>query len=427
MVHEPSHLAVTGFRDPTVTSWPALDEVRSESSRMYGVLSGGLQHRDGADHDVGPCIFLYDIDPQDHTRWTFLRTLFQVPRNLRLNPSKWGAIDYGTNWECASVFTLSAQGESRDVCIFGVEGGSPAPHVVEYMRTNPGRRIRDVRYCPWHFVEKSSFTNKTWTPKTAGLVDWAEFYAVSTFLHPDGRRIAWGWFVDLDLGPELARAKGWTGCLGLPRELDLKVYDGVVGTILEGGSTLDDISSFEVVHRDGGARIVTLGVQPLAELDQLRLKVTDLKPDKAFAAPACYEIDLIAEFSDAIDAFVTLEIRHSNDRSTSSSITFRPAGEQIIISRGQSVSSSHSQESEICTQDEAAPFTLLRYQSCIEKLHWRVYVDVDTLEVFCNSRVAFATRLYSPNEANLVTLRVSDNVQVESAKLWEMDSIGLIP
>jgi beta-fructofuranosidase len=394
---EPEDLAVTGFRDPFLNPWPAMDRSLGKSTPgLYALLSGGIQE--------GPCLFLYDIDVNDMTRWTFLRTLGQTPRNAPIG--KWTG-QVGTNWECACIFTLSAEGEWRDVCIFGVEGGSPAEHAISHAKANPKRPVRGARYAPWLFVNVEN-GDMAW--KTAGQVDWAEFYAVSTFAHPDGRRIAWGWIVEEDLSPELAEEKGWMGCLGMPRELSLQVYDGVIGT---SGSTLEDVGSFDVK----GERVVTLGVAPLAELTQLRGSAVSVQ--KPMVAPECYEIEL--EASMTFTSTITLFLRHTPDYSISTSISFSPDSEQIIISRGHS-----TQNIGVCTRDEIAPFALLHFADRVEPVSWRVFVDRDVLEVFCNGRVAFATRLYSPKEANMVSIEVEDGAEVVSATMWEMGSIGLV-
>jgi len=396
---EPGDLAVTGFRDPAIAPWAAMDRSRGKlTPGVYGVLSGGIQE--------GPCLFLYDIDPTDLTKWSFISTLGFVPRHER--PSKWTG-DFGTNWECASIFTLSAQDESRDICMFGVEGGKPSAHAASHAVAHPDQPVRGTRSSPWMFVDVQN-SDMTW--QTAGALDWAELYAITTFAHPDGRRIAWGWIVEGDLSPELAEEKGWMCCLGIPRELSLAVYDNVTGT---SGTTLADVGSFDMA----GQRVVTLGISPLAELSQLRGAERRLGIDQTLDAPECYEIHLRASMT--AESTLTLFLRHTSDYSISSTVSFSPASEEIVVARGNSTRSG-----DICTQDEVAPFTLLHYADHVEEVEWRVFVDKDVLEVFCNGRVAFATRLYSPKEANLVSIKVEGGAQVISGTLWEMSSIGLV-
>lgn len=411
---------MTGYRDPSVIPWASMDAALNRSSPgLYALLSGGVQ----GSPDQGPRLFLYDVNPKDMTQWTYLQTLGDhIPRNL--TPHRWTG-DLGTNWECASVFALKDEqsGESRDVCVFGVEGGSLREHVERYRaEEGRGRHERAARYCHWFFTsleERNKGEGKEvemkW--KTGGLVDWAEFYALSTFAHPDGRRIGWGWFVELDLPDDVAADKGWTGCLGLPREYSLQVTDGVDGASV---SPLQGIGSFDVIPSKDGSRVVTLASQPLAELVELRQRLLFSSVPDNQAMPSSYEIHLIVDL--ATDASIRLSIRHSLNQSITTDITFSPSTEQLVINRAQS-----SAHSGINSQNEIAPHTLLSFvNGTREPLDLRVFVDADTIEVFANGRTALATRAYAPQTANLVSLHVEGQREVKRCDAWEMGSIGLV-
>ncbi|KAH8654767.1 hypothetical protein BGZ61DRAFT_467407 [Ilyonectria robusta] len=93
---EPDDVEVWGFRDPFLSEWPALDQLRGQKS-LYGLVSGGV-------HSMGPRVFLYAVSPVDLGAWHYLGPVIDFP--IRYCPSlKWGA-DFGANLECANVMTL---------------------------------------------------------------------------------------------------------------------------------------------------------------------------------------------------------------------------------------------------------------------------------------------------------------------------------
>ena len=443
---EPEHLDVTGFRDPSVVPWPSMDRLlgRTEGKGLYALISGGVQNLGKTNtpssdaSPEGPRLFLYDLDPTDLTQWRYLSTLGKTfPRNL--TPHRWTG-DFGTNWECATVFPLrhTASGLERDVCILGVEGGSLRKHVGAYRKGNADKPERAARYAHWFFPSLELGRPKAGTDEgfeqvdmryhKGGLVDWAELYAFATFPHPDGRRIALGWLVELDLSDELAAAKGWTGCLGLPREFELLIVDGVVGTLA--GTTLEEIGSFDVVADPADAeakRVITMGIAPLKELETLRgtALLLDGINGSSYGSemPECYELYITALIPSAESTF-SVQLRSSPDAASlpvCTSITFNPSAETITIHREHS-----STTPGICLQDEIAPFTLLRFANgSIEQLDLRVFVDRDVIEVFANGRVSMSTRVYAPKEANRMRIDVGGGAEVTECKVWEMGSIGL--
>jgi beta-fructofuranosidase len=436
---------VTGFRDPSVIEWPEVDRLlgRKDSPGLYALISGGVQDlnksqtaSDGAptkQNAEGPRLFLYDVDRSDMTQWRFLSTLSKsFPRNL--TPHSWTG-DFGTNWECATVFNLQhdASGVARDVCILGVEGGSLRKHVEVYRKGNAVERA--ARYAHWFFASLKSNGSGTGEAieqidmeyAQGGLVDWGELYAFATFRHRDGRRIALGWLVELDLADELAAAKGWTGCFGLPRELGLVVLENVVGTL--GGTAPEDVGSFQVSRKDHqqGARVTTMSIAPLQELDGLRVDEKPLQgvqeAGSGVEMPECYELHLITSMPSA-ESSVSLTLRATEpnaEQPVETVITLRPADETITIHRGRS-----SARTDICLQDEVAPFTLLCFDDDTkEDLDMRVFVDRDVIELFVNSRVALSTRVYAPAAANRVWLETGGGAAIKEVRAWSMGSIGL--
>lgn len=376
--------------------------------KLFGIVAGGVQGE-----EEGPRFFLFGIDPNNMRDWKFLTTLGTLPRN-HVPSSKWSG-DFGANWECGTFVHLQAEdGTERTIGVLGVEGGNARAHVEDYRAANPDRPIRDPRFVHWFMTGV--------TPKgdidigTTGLVDWADFYAASIFKHPDGRHILWGWIVDQDLGRKLLEQKGWTGCLGIPREIGLTVYDGVKGT---SRTPVKDICSFEAE----GERVVTVTTQPLKELAQLRGPALVDKADVSAglvlqAAPACCEIKAVVDVSK--DGFFSLIIREGQGVRTT--IRFSPAEEELSVVRSQS-----SPLDAICLQDEISPLTLLHFAHGVEQLELRVFIDHDVVEVFANGRVAIATRIYAPEAAHGISINKDDATTVSALNIWEMGNIGLEP
>jgi beta-fructofuranosidase len=410
VIGEPDDLNVTGFRDPSIFEWPALGE--KVGSRRLAVVSGGVQG-----DIIGPRMFLFGVDPSNLTSWSFLKTLGTMKRNVRLDP-KWSG-DFGTNWECGNFISLkhNASGLERMIGFVGVEGGHLRDHVKSYRKLNPGRPERDVRYCNWFFANLTDNNDNDIDIEfdTTGMMDSGEWYAPSVFLHPDGRRIAWGWIVEQDISKELAAEKGWIGCLGVPRELSLGVYEGVIGTCR---TSLAEITSVEVVDN----QVLTLDIRPLRELENLRraslynsTKVEDGILVKE--APECYELLLRAGVTG--HGSISLKIRESE--SVQTTISFNTRQEELIIHRDASTLNDG-----ICLQDEIAALTLFRYPSHFEPLELRVFVDKDVVEVFANGRVAIATRIYGPKDARRISIAHEGDLRVSEIQAWTLGGIGLV-
>jgi len=408
VVGEPDELDVTGFRDPSFFEWPALSE--KFGNKRLAVLSGGVQG-----DDVGPRMFLFGVDPTNLTSWSFLKTLGTMKRNIRLNSdSKWSG-DFGTNWECGNFIPLKhdASGIERMIGIIGVEGGHVRNHVKSYRKSNPGRPERDVRYSNWFFANLTKGNDIEFN--TTGMLDSGEWYAPSVFTHPDGRRIAWGWIVEQDISEELAAEKGWIGCLGIPRELSLGVYEGVKGTCQ---TSLAEITSLEVVDN----QVLTLDIRPLRELENLRraslydsTKIQDGVLVKE--APDCYELLLQADVTG--HGSISLNIRES--QSVKTTISFNTRREELIIHRNTS-----TLQEGICLQDEIAALTLFKYDSHSEPLELHVFVDKDVVEVFANGRAAIATRIYAPDDARSISITQEGEVSVSEVQVWALGGIGLV-
>lgn len=385
---EPAGLDVTGFRDPFLAPWPAMDRARGTHGRLYGLNSGGIRGK-------GPRTFLYDVDPEDLTSWTYLHPLLRSPP-----VGRWGG-DLGVNLECTNFLTLRSNHLEREVIVTGSEGGAP--------------RLRggEPHYTPWLMgtlgVDEGEADLRI---SAAGMIDWGTLYASNTFLH-EGRRILWGWLIEEDLPDNILAERGWTGCFGVPRELFLASYTGVTGTLT---GKVEDVGSFEALP---SGEVVTLGIRPLPELAHLRgPRLSQIRNASGSrfdleSPPLACAIDVVVEVTDDTEE-VTLHVRQSESAETN--ITFYPREEVIRVHRERS-----NDHPDILKGTEEGQFTLLRCPE-IERLRLTVLLDGDVIEVFANERFALATRVYSPADATGVVYEHKGRAQVELIELWGMNA-----
>ncbi|CRK30666.1 hypothetical protein BN1708_015823 [Verticillium longisporum] len=113
LVGEPEGVEVTGFRDPFLAEWPALNRIRGEKS-LYGFLSGGVVGK-------GPTVFLYAIQPDNLTEWKYLGPLVDLAPGFRA-PGSWTG-NFGVNWECVNFLSLQDGAHEQDFLLMGTEGG----------------------------------------------------------------------------------------------------------------------------------------------------------------------------------------------------------------------------------------------------------------------------------------------------------------
>ncbi|OBW63738.1 MAG: Uncharacterized protein AUREO_061960 [Aureobasidium pullulans] len=216
----PSHLSVTGWRDPYIFRWPRLDSTRglTSGSSLYGIISGGIR-------DTSPTIFLYTIDEADPTKWSFLSTLVEPGRNF--SPTVFGG-DFGVNWEVANIVTLEDQDRKEfDILIVGVEGCKIADETALAGPVPLPRAARSGRSQRWlcgNLQEPSGNGQSNMNHRFSGVLDWGMFYAANSFHDPvSNQQVVHGWVLEEDLSDELREAQGWSGFISLPRSLSLQL------------------------------------------------------------------------------------------------------------------------------------------------------------------------------------------------------------
>ncbi len=176
----PEGMDVTGFRDPC--PW------KEEDGWYLGVGSG--------ERGKGGCVLLY--------RSQYLRHLEYLHKLAEGTPSGKEAanpVDSGEMWECPDFFPLA-----------GPPGTSPH-HVLLY--STEGKSL----WTTGHYDTKAHRYTADPTGK-AWPLDHGAYYAPTSFLAPEGRRILWGWIQETRPPAQYAAA-GWAGAMSLPRVLSL--------------------------------------------------------------------------------------------------------------------------------------------------------------------------------------------------------------
>ena len=258
---EPEGLDVTGFRDPFCALWPSMSKFLGldPDNTLFGIMTGGIRH-------VSPTAFLYTIDPNDVSKWTYICPIMNVGLNTRL--SRWSG-DLGKNWEVANFLTLHDEDQSsvtREFLIVGTEGC-----LADEEMTPEGKRWRSARGQLWlsgklHEGKRNEQSGAVeMTYKFGGHLDHGCLYAANSFFDPKSQRhIVWGWILEEDLCDTLRSKQGWSGMLSMPRELFMQTLHNVVGA---SKSNLPSITSIEIEEDGHGSFSVrTLASRPYLPL-----------------------------------------------------------------------------------------------------------------------------------------------------------------
>ncbi|KAF4974839.1 hypothetical protein FZEAL_8300 [Fusarium zealandicum] len=409
---EPEGVEVTGFRDPFLSECPTLDKIRGRKS-LYGFVSGGIVKG-------GPTVFIYAVSPDDLTKWTYLGPLMDVPTGLR-PAGRWGG-DFGVNWECVNFMTLRNGPDECHFLLMGTEGGR-----------KPG--VKDNSGV-WSLWAAGSLEDTPKGPKMrhdfSGILDHGCLYAPNSYEHPvTKKRIVWGWLKEEELTLARRESKGWTGYFSLPRELFL--YTAQVTKALK--TPLQDVGCIEILDGewDDGRprRIKTLGIRPLPNLQQLRLREpavwTNMDSKTSLGRliqtqSASWEMEATINISPKQQR-VGFWIRHNKDASQRTSVFFSSENEEIIVDRSKS-----NHEADINKDAVSGPFTLFYMDKNgseeLEKLQLRIFCDGDVLEIFANDRFALSTMVYADSQdctgiSWFVEGGDSGGTAFETVRLWE--------
>lgn len=400
---EPDGVTVTGFRDPYIADWPVLDQIRGESA-LYAIISGGVQ-------DHGPQIFIYAVQPGSLAEWDYLGTLVDVPNSFQ--PSNRWSGNYGVNWECTNFMTLSSRSASRHFLVISSEIDTEC----ENHKSHVSPRDRAQLWMSGNITRDGEQAVR-FQHQYGGFLDHGDYYAANSFADPlSGRRIAYGWIPECHCPQGYATDKGWNGCQAIPREMFLQTVPNVTGALR---SPLSEISCMEVQNgqRPGSFDLYTLGIRPIAEFSRLRdnclhhscfgpvslPRPVSSKHHMTSVSTPTWELESVISLDPRSCARVGFHIQHSSDYSTSTTISFDLEDEMISV-LPSSVNPPTVENGGVkqgaftlfaSNDDNGEPGASVPGRSgTFEKLHLRVIIDGDVLELFANDRFALATMVYN--------------------------------
>jgi beta-fructofuranosidase len=416
---EPDNVVVTGFRDPYLARWPAMDRIRGRKS-LYGILSGGILNQ-------GPTMFLYAVSPSDLTKWDYIGTLGDLEAGFRPSPL-WSG-DFGVNWECVNFMTLRDQKKEFQFLTLGSEGGLPWGSEDGCEDTSQAQTL-------WLAGTLAGSAQK---PKMkynfSGVLDHGCLYAVATYEHPiTHQRVAWGWLKEDDLTLERRTAKGWTGHLSLPRELFLYSKPNVTRGLV---SSLEDIHSIHweenAPEPHKGSTVWTLGIRPMTSSKGLRRQKQaswssikcDGKQGQLALVNFHWELEALIQVS-ANSGKVGFVICQDKDASLGTKVFYDLDNQIITVDRSLS-----NTEADIKKGNISGAFTLLvsdeHGKEVVEDLHLRIFRDGDVLEVFVNDRFALSTMVYSNMACRGISCFVeggtTNQTVFKSIDIWDLGNV----
>ncbi|KAL5376273.1 hypothetical protein DPSP01_010623 [Paraphaeosphaeria sporulosa] len=393
----PLGLAVTGWRDPFVARWPAMDSLITKgtmyqnSGHMYAIVAGGIK-------DETPTAFLYRISAHALDKWEYLGPLITVGLNFCPSP-RWSG-DFGVNWEVSNFVSLSTEDNliSREFLICGVEGRLAT---TDDIQTKGSFRATNAQMWMCGTIDPLKVLPMSY--QFGGKLDHGIYYAGNSFWDPIAQQhIIFGWLLEDDLDIQLRKKQGWAGVISLPRVLKMHILKSVTGAI---ACSLESIGSVELLPEDTNGTsftVVSLCAVPDLRLHQLRGRRfslgTELAGFRLFPESwGQWEMELsFAVSGDA--ARLGFDIVHSHSERTR--VYFEPASESIIVDRSQSSTISGTRNCQ-----EHAPHTLFKFarlekdhqsdeKTVLEDLRFHVLYDCSVLEIFVNERTALTTRVY---------------------------------
>lgn len=453
----PSHLNVTGWRDPYLTTWADGPLSKHTPSTLYGFISGGIANKT-------PTVFVYTVQATDLTKWDFIGPLMDVGLNLR--PSRWSG-DYGVNWEVVNLMTLSNYtGISRDFIIMGAEGCVPLDSLNQD-GVQDARQKRVARAQLWMSIKSNGEKKSTSIDSPlasyafSGIFDHGCYYAANSFYDPQtSQHIVYGWITEEDLSDSLRHRQGFSGLVSLPRVVGLMTLKNVKRARI---SQLSSITSLDAVPDARGTfTIHTMKISPDSRLTRLRQSAREshlagiplsTSPSQSAMLLGTSKWEINAEFSVSKScARVGIKIPHTSgktlipvpwvyciytdvvllDGQDCTTLSWDPRSETFEIHRPL------INNTEVNHGYETAPHTLFTFlnehgEEAEETLRVHAYFDASVLEVFVNDRTVISTRIYHPADHCLGPLFFAESdagandeqpaAVLERASIW--DGLGV--
>ncbi|POS72459.1 hypothetical protein DHEL01_v209146 [Diaporthe helianthi] len=446
----PEDIAITGWRDPYVATWPGLKEtlarrrpqhvgdgVTEEQEPLFGIISGGIRNET-------PATFLYKVDPTDLTKWTYISPL--TTPGLNFAPSRWTG-DLGINWEVTNFLSHSSQDDkhSQDFLVFGAEGCQP-PHGGSGVVPGTKRCPRAQLWIGIDPAQDESEHGALTEFSYGGAFDHGLYYAANGFFDPvTQQHVVIGWVTEDDIPVEMQTNQGWSGCLSLPRVVSLTAIDNVVRATRSDLKSITNVKTTPAPGQHGLFTVQTLGIAPDPRLQKLRNGATkrtaqpgmlnNNNNNKARTAQnnslalQTAQWEARASFSSASSAERTGLVIHHATTSQTTKLYFTPADETFVIERPDFFAplSYTGDRRDTKLQTERAPFTLFTTRDsqtgaeAEERLTVNIFYDGSVLEVFVNNRAVITTRVYLENArcSSLEFFADGPDVVLEEAVVWD--------
>lgn len=377
----PMHWDITGFRDPFLEPFPALDEILEADEPMYyAVFGSGIK-------GVGPRIPLWTAPASDLTSWTFLGALWEPEGNSSLGPVL-STRTYGYNFEVSGFFALpDSSGALHYFVDMGAEGGNltyePPSHVGLW---NEGT------------VSRRSNGSAEFTPIAGGMADWGIGYALTSFNDTkNNRRVQYGWVqedISGDEGIFSANQQGFQGSHTLPRELfvhEMSIVD-------KGGAVAKSMNAVVKKSSNGTTIAQTLGVRPLPDVvaglqggsTPYTYPGAAYNGSKIVQTAGSSSLQLQATVLEATGAFGAI-VAASPDLSEYTTISWQPTNYTLLVERAHSSMIDDFQSYTVTGY--FLPYTLASTGKT-EPVTMTVFLDGSLLEVYVNDRFALSTRIY---------------------------------
>jgi beta-fructofuranosidase len=349
-------LEITEFRDPCV--W-------REGDTWWCVLGG-------EERDKGGVALLYSSP--DLRQWEYVGLLCSQQDldhvSIGPHPETDGAASAAKLvWECPQFFPLGDR------------------HVLLIAAWEKPQRHYTVFYI-------GSYRDRVFRPEVGGSFDLgAYYYAPSSMLDPQGRRLVWGWTRE-GRGQEAQVAAGWAGAVSVPRVLTL-LPDGQLG--IDPLPELSALRGHQYRRRD-------LALEPRAPLQLDGLLGESLEIEAQIACDAT--------------AVVALRVRRSPGDEEYTEIRFDRGVGRIVVDR------------ERASLDPAAYKGVhggALHLAPDEPLKLRVFLDGSIVEVYANGRAALTERIYpTRDDSTGVCLGVEGGgAHLISLDAWELGGAGL--
>jgi beta-fructofuranosidase len=253
----------------------------------------------------------------------------------------------------------------------------------------------DVEY----FVGEADLVSPGFAVERHDRLDYGDFYAPQSLRTDDDRVLLWGWLPEAR-GEHPQWEAGWSGCLSLPRELDVTDAGHLVQ---RPARELTALRGEQVVGGGGGDE---------GEAGETHGETLTLAAGASRRLPlAGNRYELAGEVELAPGATLTLSLFESPARTERTEVRYD--GDALVVDRSHSTHGDATTESQRLPLDGDGPLSL------------RLFADGSVLELFADEARCLTSRVYPTRaDADGVTLRASGgDVAVRELRAWELDGV----